>query len=120
MRVGLAAGWFLPGEISTDAIVTAASPGVLTGAATILSVLFSLNLLLGCFNLLPIPPLDGFGVLGLFTDSNGALSLLRLRMKVSGVWMLVGILIASRLLGYGYDPLLRNGVRAVYAFYRFH
>jgi len=31
---------------------------------------FSLNLLLGCFNLLPIPPLDGFGVVGLFLSDD--------------------------------------------------
>jgi Zn-dependent protease len=36
-----------------------ASAGVAHGIATFLSLLFSLNLLLGCFNLLPIPPLDG-------------------------------------------------------------
>jgi Zn-dependent protease len=119
MRMGLTIGIFLPGAISTDNIVAPASPGLMTGAATILSVFFSLNLLLGCFNLLPIPPLDGFGVLGLFTDSAGALRLLRLRMKMRGFGMLAGILIASRLLGYVYGPLLQGGVRIIYAFYRF-
>jgi Zn-dependent protease len=119
MRIGLAAGVFRPGEISTDSIVRAASEGMMTGAATILSVFFSLNLLLGCFNLLPIPPLDGFGVLGLFTDSAGAARLFQLRMKMRGFGMLAGILIASRLLGYVYGPLLQNGVRVIYAFYRF-
>jgi len=119
MRIGLTIGIFLPGAISPDAIVEAASPGMLTGAATILSVFFSLNLLLGCFNLLPIPPLDGFGVLGLFTDSQGAVRLLNLRMKMRGFGMLAGILIASRLLGYVYDPLLEHGVRLIYLFYHF-
>lgn len=121
MRIGLAMGYFLPGSISSDGIVTAASSsGATAGAATILSVFFSLNLLLACFNLLPIPPLDGFGVLDLFTDSEGALRLQHLRMKIRGAWMLVGILIASRLLSYVYDPLLEKGVRTIYAFYRFH
>jgi len=119
MRIGLTAGVFLPGSISSDAIVEPASAGIATGAATILSVFFSLNLLLGCFNLLPIPPLDGFGVLGLFTDSEGALRLQHLRMKMRGVGMLAGILIASRLLPYVYDPLLEKGIRLIYAFYRF-
>src|SRR5580693_2995047 len=114
MRIGLTMGIFLPGAISTDNIVEAASAGWLTGAATILSVFFSLNLLLGCFNLLPVPPLDGFGVLGLFTDSEGALRLQQLRMKMRGVWMLVGILLASRLLWYVYDPLLEKAIRLVY------
>ena len=86
---------------------------------TLLSVFFSLNLLLGCFNLLPIPPLDGFGVLGIFTDSQGAIRLLQLRMKMRGFGMMIGILISSYLLGYVYEPLLIKGVRLIYAFYRF-
>ncbi len=119
MRIGLAVGVFLPGAISTDHIVEAASAGIGTGAATILSVFFSLNLLLACFNLLPIPPLDGFGVLGLFTDSEGAVKLLNLRMKMRGFGMLIGILLASYMLGYVYNPLLEKGIRIIYAFYRF-
>lgn len=119
MRIGLSAGIFEPGAISSDNIVQAASDGVAGGAATVLSVFFSLNLLLGCFNLLPIPPLDGFGVLGIFTDSNGALRLLQLRMKMRGFGMIAGILIASRLLGYVYGPLLVKSIRLVYLFYTF-
>lgn len=119
MRIGLTVGVFLPGDISSANIVEAASPGMVTGAATILSVFFSLNLLLGCFNMLPIPPLDGFGVLGLFTNSEGALRLQQLRMKMRGFGMLIGILVASRLLGYVYEPLLQHGVRLIYLFYSF-
>jgi Zn-dependent protease len=119
MRIGLATGTFLPGAISTTNIVEPASAGFATGAATLLSVFFSLNLLLGCFNLLPIPPLDGFGVLGIFTDSQGAIRLLKLRMRMRGFGMMIGILISSYLLGYVYEPLLIKGVRLIYAFYRF-
>jgi Zn-dependent protease len=119
MRIGLAAGYFLPGSISTDAIVAAPAGGTPEGIATVLSVLFSLNLLLGCFNLLPIPPLDGFGALTVFTDSAGALSLMRFRVKLRGFGMLAGILIASSALGYVYAPLLESGVRLIYLFYRF-
>jgi Zn-dependent protease len=119
MRIGLTAGIFVPGTISTDSIVEASTTGSMTGVATILSVFFSLNLLLCCFNLLPIPPLDGFGVLGLFTNSAGDLRLFNLRVKLRGFGMLIGILIASRLLGYVYEPLLINGVRLIYLFFRF-
>lgn len=43
-------------------------------AAAVLSIALSLNLLLFLFNLMPIPPLDGSGVLhGLFPDSIGRL-----------------------------------------------
>ncbi|HVW08871.1 MAG TPA: site-2 protease family protein [Bryobacteraceae bacterium] len=119
MRIGLEAGFFLPGAISTDAIVATQSDGLAAGIATVLSVLFSLNILLGCFNLLPIPPLDGFGALTVFTGSEGALTLMKLRVSLRGFGMLAGILIASTLLGYVYDPLLEHGVRLIYAFYHF-
>jgi Zn-dependent protease len=119
MRVGLESGFFLPGSISTDAIVATTSGGVAAGIATVLSVVFSLNLLLGCFNLLPVPPLDGFGALTVFTDSEGALKLMRARVHLRGFGLLAGILIASWALGYVYAPLLEHGVRLIYLFYRF-
>lgn len=119
MRIGLAAGFFVPGSISPDAIVEGAAAGIATGAASFVSVLFSLNILLGCFNLLPIPPLDGFGALSLFTDSNGAVSLMNMRFKMRGFGMLAGFLIASQVLGYVYFPLLEKSVRLAYAFYQF-
>jgi Zn-dependent protease len=118
MAIGLSTGAFQPETGASGGLVTAASSDLMAGAATILSVFFTLNLLLGCFNLLPIPPLDGFGVLGLFTDSEGQLRLQRLRMQLRGPWMLAGILLASRVLGYVYDPLLEKGVRIIYGFYR--
>jgi len=91
-------------------------PDSWAAAATILRRLFLSEPAARCFNLLPIPPLDGFGVLGLFTDSEGALRLQQLRMKMRGAWMLVGILIASRLVSYVYEPLLEKGIRLIYAF----
>lgn len=119
MRVGLEAGFFVPGSISTDAIVDATQNDIAAGFAAILSIFFSLNLLLGCFNLLPIPPLDGFGALSVFTDSQGAVALLNARIRMRGFGMLAGILIASLVLDRVYDPLLENGIRLIYAFYRF-
>jgi len=40
--------------------------------AVVLSVVFSLNVILGIFNLLPVPPLDGSGVPPLFLDEHTA------------------------------------------------
>ena len=62
IRVGSAAGVFsAPASVSFGHIVTAQAGGVWPGVAFLLSVLFSLNLLLAAFNLIPVPPLDGSG-----------------------------------------------------------
>lgn len=55
--------------------VVPSAPGSLVGALSLaLSVLINLNVLLGVFNLLPLPPLDGAGVVeGFFPDSMGKL-----------------------------------------------
>jgi Zn-dependent protease len=118
MRLGLTLGVFAPGAISTSHIVMAPSGGAMGGVAVVLSVFFSLNLLLGCFNLLPFPPLDGYGVLGLFTGEAGALKLQELRVKIRG-FSIIGLLIGWRMVDHFYGPLLSTGIHAVYAFYRF-
>lgn len=119
MRIGLMTGLFVPpNELSEMAIVAPAGTGFAVGAATVLSVFFSLNLLLGCFNLLPVPPLDGFGALSLFTDSDGAMKLMQLRMKMRMFGMMIMILFGSFALSYLYDPTLTAGVRVIYALYR--
>jgi Zn-dependent protease len=50
----------------TSIIRSIDSSGLIEGLATFLSILFTLNVILGAFNLLPFPPLDGYSVLGLF------------------------------------------------------
>jgi Zn-dependent protease len=60
IRLGMAMGFFrFPESVGFTSVVEAAVPGVAGFAATFLSILFVLNLLLGTFNLLPVPPLDG-------------------------------------------------------------
>lgn len=60
IRIGIALHFFHAPESANFTHVTeAAVPGFATFAATFLSILFVLNLVLGTFNLLPAPPLDG-------------------------------------------------------------
>jgi len=74
IRAGMLAGWFeAPQSVQTFEQITAASvPGIANGAAILLSVLFSLNLILLVFNLLPLPPLDGSEIVTLFLDDSSA------------------------------------------------
>jgi Zn-dependent protease len=70
IRIGVASGTFAYGNTFSFSHIAGGAPGVAEGAAVFLSVLFSLNLLLGCFNLLPVAPLDGHSVIGLLLPEN--------------------------------------------------
>ncbi|NIA30236.1 MAG: hypothetical protein GWP06_10030, partial [Actinobacteria bacterium] len=71
IRIGLAAGWFTPPASINFSQVTITSSGrLLSGAATFLSIFFTLNLVLMIFNLIPLPPLDGSSIVPLFLEKN--------------------------------------------------
>jgi Zn-dependent protease len=110
MRIGLAMGSFVPVPASFSQIVAPAQPGGIgEGIATVLSIFFSLNILLGFFNLIPFPPLDGFGVLGLFATEAGALRLQNLRMKM-GAFAFVGLVVAWRVFDRFFPALFAFGL----------
>ncbi|HSM13397.1 MAG TPA: site-2 protease family protein [Thermoanaerobaculia bacterium] len=103
IRAGVAIGWFSAPEQANFSNVVVGDGGLATGAATLLSVLFSLNLVLGIFNLLPLPPLDGSAALFLLLPERlGRAWLELLRMPMLG---LVGILVAWRLFPYLFLPV---------------
>jgi Zn-dependent protease len=119
MRIGLATGSFVPLEPSYSQIVGPATQGGIgEGVATILSIFFSLNILLGCFNLIPFPPLDGYGVLGLFLSEAGAVRLQMLRMRM-GVMSFVGLVIAWQVFDRYYPTIFNTALHVFYAGYRF-
>jgi Zn-dependent protease len=65
IRIGLAAGVFQVEYTGFAGVVAGAEGSVFAAAATVLSILFTLNLVLLVFNLFPVPPLDGAGALSL-------------------------------------------------------
>ena len=106
-----------PDSASFTHIVASVKPGA-AGAASLLSVLFSLNLLLGVFNLLPVPPLDGFGALGLLLPEEAARKLQNLPRQMRGFSM-IGLLIAWRLFDPLFDPVFTLALGALYPSYGF-
>jgi Zn-dependent protease len=68
LRIGLGAEVFAvpePGDWSFDQWVVARNDGIAVGAARLVSILCTLNLVLLLFNLFPFPPLDGSAILQL-------------------------------------------------------
>jgi len=72
IRIGMAVGVFEIPRSATFNMITAAAPGAANSIAVVLSVIFSLNLILFVFNMIPLPPFDGAGVLNFFLDYNTA------------------------------------------------
>jgi Zn-dependent protease len=75
LKLGLSAGVFVPGDtgLFSETVVSVQS-GLPHLAAVLLSLGFSLNLLLGVFNLLPVPPLDGSALPLLVLQGSAALA----------------------------------------------
>lgn len=112
MRIGLAAGWFVAvPPLFSQIVASPAQGGLGDGVATILSLFFSLNILLGFFNLIPFPPLDGYGVLGLFLSDSGAVRLQQLRFQM-GAFSFLGLVIAWQVFDRFFPDLFNFGIRA--------
>jgi Zn-dependent protease len=106
LRFGLARGFFVPpAMLSRSHLVEAASDGGLAGVATVLSILFSLNLILFVFNLLPLPPMDGSAVIQLFMTDDAARWLQGVYRQPMIGWL--GILIAWQVFGRLFAPIDR-------------
>jgi len=92
LQWGLAQGTFVaPERIGFSMLVTSADP-VMANAGTFLSILVILNSILGIFNLIPVPPLDGASAIGLFAPAE---SVLRFResLQSGGIGALLFILV---------------------------
>jgi Zn-dependent protease len=114
IRVGVALGHFAaPVSISGYAQLTVPAGGTAPNFATsALSILFVLNLLLGTFNLLPVPPLDGYsGIMLLMPES---LALRYLDFMGGGRFMFLGLLVAWKAYDYIFGPLFALGLHLLY------
>ena len=114
LRAGILAGIFdFPESAGFAHMVDATSAGAAEGLATFLSVMFSLNLLLGLFNLLPIPPLDGFGAVGLLLSERQAARFQEFGQELRGFSM-IGLLVAWQVFGPVFHPVFRLALNVLY------
>ena len=114
IRIGIAVGGFVPPHsIGWAQVVSPVTEGSLWAfAATLLSIVFSLNLLLATFNLLPVPPLDG-----------RAIALFFLRGRVVDAYLnfmqqpaisFVGLFLSWQLFRMVYPPLRLFAIQCLY------
>ena len=113
IRAGIFVGVFhAPHTLGFAEIVAASEGGIWLTFATLVSILFTLNLLLLIFNLIPLPPLDGSGVLALLVGDDRArrLQILLSRPQFS----MLGLLVAWFAVGPIFRPALRWVVNLLY------
>jgi Zn-dependent protease len=113
LRIGLAAGWFAPPDRATFEVLAASGvTGEPTFVTALLSVLVMLNVLIGVFNLLPLPPLDGGAVFSYFLPESYARQMKAL--QANGAFSMIGLLVAWRVFPMFTEPLFSFVLRAVH------
>ena len=114
VHVGIAIGAFhSPDSANFDRIVSASWGGSWPALAFVLSVLFSLNLMLAFLNLIPLPPLDGSAavILGLPEETARRYQLMLMQSHAFGM---VGLLVAWRVFDLLYDPIFITALNLLY------
>lgn len=113
IRLGVWLGLLVPPELLSFTHMTqAVSPGWLNAPAMLVSLFFSLNLMLAFFNLLPVPPLDGSSAINLLLSRS-------LRDKW-GEWVrnpafaFLGIFLAWKIFGPLFQPIRALAIWLLY------
>lgn len=114
IRVGDAVGIFsAPETVGFGHIVATDAGGIWTAVAFFFGTLFSMNLLLAAFNLLPFPPMDGSAAIPLLVGDNAG------RVWQNLIWRtpalnFIGYFLAWQLFGYIFNPLFFGSLVLLY------
>ncbi|KAF0139926.1 MAG: peptidase M50 [Stygiobacter sp.] len=93
IHVGIWLGYFYPPDsINISRIVSSYNTGIFEYLSQILSIMFSLNLILFVFNLIPVPPLDGSGIIPLYLNEESGRKYMD--FISNSVFSMVGLFIA--------------------------
>jgi len=114
IRLGHRLGYFVaPDSIRFGEIVATEAGGMWAGVAALIGIGFSINLLLGTFNLLPVPPLDGSGAVPLLLDRPTTVKYQDFLMSHPGFAM-IGIIVAWQVFGSLFAPIWSTAIDLLY------
>ena len=104
IHVGTIAGLFYaPERVGFTTVVASNYDGLANGLAILVSILFSLNLALFVFNLLPLPPLDGTGAMELVLKGDALNAYRQFTWHPSA--RVIGVIVAWTLFDVVFPPL---------------
>jgi Zn-dependent protease len=112
LRLGVAAGWFVPVPLGLFELAVAPAGGVAESVILVLSLIFSMNLILFVFNLIPVPPLDGASAIGLLLSDETGRRLQQFMAQPMLAWG--GLLVAWFLMRRVVGPVLGFAVDLLY------
>ena len=112
IRAGMLLGFFHAPEQVTFSRITAAAHGPANAISILISILFSLNLVLLVFNLIPLPPLDGSSILTFFLSDHAARRYNAVIQEPT--YRLVGLIIAWNILDFILYPLHTTALNLLY------
>ncbi len=119
IHIGISAGFFIqPDTITISGIVAGAGAGYLEILAKIVSVMFSLNLILFVFNLLPFPPLDGSAIPPMYLSEEAGRKYTNFIRKPA--FALIGLFVAWNLFGLIYFKVQLIVINLLYPGSNYH
>lgn len=115
LRTGMALGVFaVPVSVGFDHLVGTVGGGPWPGVAFVLSVLFSMNLLLASLNLIPLPPLDGSAAIPLLLTDGLAERYQRFLLGNGQMFAMLGMLAAWRLFDVVFHPIFVTAINLLH------
>jgi Zn-dependent protease len=114
IRLGVAAGVFYPPDAAGfGQVIGTDAGGLWPGVAGLIGVTFSMNLVLACLNILPLPPLDGSAALVLLMREETANRYQRV-LWATPMLSMAGMLFAWRLFDEVFYPIFWAFVGVIY------
>ena len=109
--------FYRPTQLTFTQITAGQGAAWTTALATLVSIWFSLNLILFVFNLLPLPPLDGSQVLVLLLSDRDAERYSRIIHQPA--FRIIGLIVAWNIIGVVLDPVWTLAVNLLYPGFRY-
>ncbi len=114
IRIGAMTGVFTaPTSVNFGHLVAVPSEGWLGAVGFLLGAVFSMNLLLMVFNLIPLPPLDGSGAIPILLTEETGRKYLTLLHRAPG-FALLGLIVSWQVIEHLFHPIFLAAVNLIY------